>query len=98
MKKSILDAAPETLEQAIRSMEEKILDLMDEFKDAPLEYEAKMSDGRWIRRANPFVQEYRALVKDYASAVKAYRDLTDGKEPAGVSSLDELRARLKVVK
>lgn len=66
---------PETLLGAILAMQNKLVELRDDFESAKLTYEAEMGDGRIITRANPFVQEYRALVKDFGVALRAYKEI-----------------------
>ena len=56
-----------------------------------------MGDGRLVERANPIVQEYRALVRDYASAIKSYKDITNREEDVEVDQLGDLRSRFKVI-
>lgn len=90
--------AQETLKQAIFTLREKIIKHEEEFLQAPLSVEAEMGDGRYVDRANPLMQEYRALIRDLASAMKSYRDLTNEEHPAEVTSLDDIRARLRVAK
>lgn len=88
----------DALKQAILAMREKILKHEADYRAAPMSIEAEMRDGRYIMRANPFVQEYRALVRDYEVALKAYRDLTNNEQEAEINSLDDIRARFKVAK
>ena len=87
---------PETLLEAIRSMQTKIEDKIPEFEAAELTYEAEMGDGRTIIRANPLVQEFRALVKDYATALRAYEEL-GGQSVKESDSLADLRNKFKVM-
>ena len=90
--------APETLRKAILSMKRKIDKNRVEFQSAPLTYEAEMGDGRVIQRGNPFVQEYRALVKDYSAAIKTYKELTGNQDAAEADPLDDIRSRFRVAK
>ena len=90
--------APETLQKAIVSMQRKINKNRTEFQKAPLTIEVELGDGRTIVRANPFVQEYRALVKDFASTMKIYKDITGSKGEKEASQLDDIRSRFKVAK
>ena len=89
----------ETLRQAILAMQEKIIRYEAEFMGAPLTIKAVMGDGRVVERKNPLVQEYRALVRDYAAALKSYKDLT-GQEEAQeeAEALSGIRAKLRLVK
>ena len=90
--------SPETLMKAILSMQKKLEENEQAYIKAPLVVEVEMGDGRWVPRPNPFVQEYRAMVRDFAAAIKAYKDITGEQESAQVSSLENIRARFKVAK
>ena len=83
--------------KAILSMQEKLIKNEKDFLEAPLMVEVEMGDGRRVPRPNPLVQEYRAMVRDFAAAIKAYTELTGEKDTAEVSSLDSIRSRFKVV-
>lgn len=97
MAKKTYKDTPETLLEAILAMQNKLVDLRDEFESAELTYDAEMGDGRMITRANPFVQEYRALVKDFGVALKAYKEISDGVSEANTHTLEELRSKFKVI-
>lgn len=90
--------APEALRKAILSMKRKIEKNRIEFQKADLTYDAEMGDGRVIRRGNPYVQEYRALVKDYAAAIKTYKEITGAQEVVEADPLDDIRSKFKVAK
>ena len=96
MKKTI-DDAPETLRAAILALQKKLKDHEQDFLCAPLSIEVEMGDGRWVERSNPVVQEYRAMVRDYASALKSYKELTNNQEDEEIDQLGNLRARFKVM-
>ena len=70
--------------------------LRDKFESAELTYDAEMGDGRTITRANPFVQEYRALVKDFGVALKTYSEISGASEEPS-QTLEDFRAKFKVV-
>lgn len=90
--------SPETLQKAILSMQEKLIKNEKDFIAEPLMIEVEMGDGRYVPRPNPFVQEYRAMVRDFAAAIKAYKDITGDKGTAQVSSLESIRSKFKVAK
>jgi hypothetical protein len=90
--------SPEILKKSILSMRKKIIDSEEQFLAAPLTIEAEMGDGRYVTRANPVVQEYRALIRDFSAALKAYKDITGDQNSAEVNSLDDLRAKFRVAK
>ena len=92
------EKSPETLKKSILSLQEKLEKNEKDFLEAPLAVIVEMGDGRYVPRPNPFVQEYRAMIRDFAAAVKAYKDITGEQESAQVSSLDNLRSRFKVAK
>ncbi len=96
MAKKAYKDTPETLLEAILAMQTKLLDLREEFEVAELTYDAEMGDGRVITRANPFVQEYRALVKDFSVALKAYKEISNADEEDGGVQLADLRAKFRV--
>ena len=90
--------SPETLMKAILSLQKKLEANEQLFLEAPLMIEVEMGDGRCVPRPNPLVQEYRALVRDFSAALKAYKDITGDQETAEVSSLESIRAMFKVAK
>lgn len=90
--------SPETLMKAILSLQKKLADNEELFLAAPLSIEVQMNDGRCVPRSNPDVQEYRAMVRDFAAALKTYKELTGEQDTPEVSSLDNIRARFRIAK
>ena len=90
--------SPETLMRAILSLQKKLEDNEARFQQEPLRVWVENSNGAEVPKPNPFVQEYRATVRDFAAAIKAYKDITGEQESAQVSSLENIRARFKVAK
>lgn len=90
--------APETLQKAIVSMQRKITKNRTEFQKAPLTIEVELGDGRTITRANPFVQEFRALVKDFGTTMKVYKEITGTKGEKEQNQLDDIRQKFKIAK
>ena len=90
--------SPDTLMKAILSMQKRLEENEQDFIKAPLAVEVELGDGRWVPRPNPFVQEYRALVRDFSAALKAYKEITGEKDTAEVSSLESIRSKFKVAK
>ncbi len=90
--------SPETLLKAILSMQKKLEDNEKRFLEEPLRMWVENTNGVDVPKPNPFVQEYRALVRDFAAALKAYKEITGEKNTPEVSSLDDIRARFKVAK
>ena len=87
---------PETLLEAILAMQDKLNEMTPEYLAADLTYDAEMSDGRIIKRANPLVQEYRALIKDYGNAIKVYKEITGDSGLETSKKLDGIRMKFKV--
>lgn len=92
------EQSPETLMKAILSLQQKLEDNVEQFREEPLRVMVEVGDGREVPRANPFVQEYRAMVRDYAAALKSYKEITGTKETPELSSLEAIRAKIKVAK
>lgn len=97
MKKKSYKDAPETLKQAILEMQDKILSEEGRLMTEPLTVEVEKGDGNTVNRANPYVQEYRALVKDYAAALRTYNELYGNEEPEQDNKLADIRSKLKVI-
>ena len=89
----------ELLEKSIEAMKTKIEQKTEEFKLMELSQQVTVGTGETILSANPAIQEYRALVRDYASALKALEELkAKQKGTPQVNSVEEMRKRLKVAK
>lgn len=89
---------PETLLESILAMQDKLIEKTPDYRKADLTFEAEMGDGRTILRANPLVQEYRALIKDFYLAIKAYKEITGNSGAETAAKLDDLRSKFKVAK
>jgi len=87
-----------TLEDAILAMQEKIEEQIPVFKEAQLAQQVTVGTGESMLRQNPTVSEFRALVKDYGQAIKAYKELSDSNAEAESTSLDNIRLKFKVAK
>lgn len=96
--KNKYEKSPETLMMTILSLKKKLEDNEKRFLEEPLMVWVEMNDGRDVPRANPFVQEYRAMVRDFAAAIKAYKEITGDKGSAQISSLESIRSKFKVAK
>jgi len=97
MKKTTRKDTPATLLSAITAMQDKLLENKEAFLNADLTLEVEMGDGRTVCRANPFVQEYRALVKDFSRAVVAYKEISGNENKEVNDNLSDMRNRLKVI-
>ena len=96
--KNKYEKSPETLMMTILSLQKKLEDNEERFLREPLMVWVETGDGRDVPRANPFVQEYRAMIRDFAAAIKAYKEITGEKDSAQVSSLESIRSKFKVAK
>ena len=96
--KNKYEKSPETLMMTILSLQQKLEDNEERFLREPLMVWVENANGIDVPKPNPFVQEYRALVRDFSAAIKAYKEITAETENAEVSSLDSIRARFKVAK
>ena len=90
--------SPETLMKAILSLQKKLEDNADQFQREPLRVWVENSNGVEVPKPNPFVQEYRAMVRDFSAALKAYKEITDEKNDAQISSLESIRSKFRVAK
>lgn len=87
----------ETLCDVIEVLEQKLQENYDEYVNAPLSIEVKKQDGEVTYRANPFVQEYRAMLRDYGQALSKFNELTRNKmNREDVGNLDDLRDKFKI--
>ena len=87
---------PETLLASILVMQDQLIEQRPAYIAADLTFEAEMSDGRTIVRANPLVQEYRALIKDFSLAIKAYKEITGDSGAETSKKLEGIREKFKV--
>ena len=87
-----------TLEHAILAMRDKIESEIPTFKAASLSQTVTVGTGETMKRQNPDVSEFRALVKDYGNAIKTYRELSANGGSAEITSLDSIRSKFKVAK
>ena len=86
------------MESAILAMREKIEEQIPLFKKEPLSQRVTVGTGEKILRQNPNISEFRALVRDYQQAIKAYSELSDGEKDAEIKNLDALRSKFRVAK
>lgn len=89
----------ETLAEAILAMQEKIQDQTPIYAEMPLAQQVTVGTGEKMLRSNPAVVEYRATVRDYASALKDFQNLLDQHSEQETSStmVNDLRKKYKIV-
>jgi len=89
----------ETMVQVVLSLQKQLEDNYDKYLSQPLSISVTVGTGETINRANPFVQEYRALFKDYLAAIKQLKEIID--DVSVVEELDALssvKERFKIAK
>ena len=92
-----IKAQATTLASAVLAMQEKIEQQVPVYKDQPLAQQVTVGTGETVLRQNPITQEFRATVRDYATALNNLKDILEEKKAeAGTSSVDDLRSRFKV--
>lgn len=92
-----LKAQAVTLANAVLTMQEKIEQQIPIYKDEPLAQQVTLGSGEQTLRANPMVQEFRATVRDYATALDNLEEILESKAGAsGPSPVEALRNRFRV--
>ena len=90
--KSDIESLIKTLTGAAVAMQDKIEQQTPLVEGMQLYQSVTVGTGETVMRANPQIQEYRALIRDYTQAVKSLKELTGGE----VVSYDK-HAKLHVV-
>ena len=86
-----------TLANAVLAMQEKNEQQVPVYKDQPLAQQVTVGTGETVLRQNPITQEFRATVRDYATALNNLKDILEEKQaPTGKSSVEDLRKRFGV--
>lgn len=90
----------ETLARAVLTLQKKIEGEIDGYKEMPLAQVLTTTQGEKALKANPAVQEFRATVRDYATALNSLNSILEKTEDATstASSLGALRGQFKVAK
>lgn len=65
----------ETLAKAVFAMQEKLEQQIPIYEKMPLAQQVTVGTGETMLRQNPAVQEFRATVRDYSSALKSLTEL-----------------------
>ena len=89
-----------TLAKAVLALQDKIENEIPNYKDLPLAQTLTTTQGEQALKSNPALQEFRATVRDYASALKDLNTLIEGhsaKKVETVSALENLKSRFKAV-
>lgn len=84
------------IEEAMRLQIEKQIPVFEELEAAQL---MKTTQGETVLKANPAMQEIRALFKDYCYVAKVQQELIgDNADPEKVKSINDFRAKYKIAK
>jgi hypothetical protein len=84
------------IEQAMRG---KVEEQIPHFQNMNVVQLVTSTQGEKVLKANPAMQEIRALFRDYAAIVKVQQDIVkNNPAPVEVSSLENFRSRLKAAK
>lgn len=89
-----------TLAKAVIAMRDKIDQQIPIYKQMPLAQNVTVGTGEKMLRQNPATQEFRATVRDYASALSDLQKLVSSKQTAQdeETGLDDLRAQFRIAK
>ena len=84
---------------AVLAMQNKIDQQIPIYEQMPLDQTVTVGTGEQMLRQHPAVQECRATVRDYATALNNLQDiLSENKSPTSVSDMSELRKKFKIAK
>ena len=89
----------EELAKIEQAMREKVEEQIPIFQSMDVAQVVTSTQGERVTKANPAMQEMRALFRDYATIVKMQKEIVGGQtEQAEVTSLESMRAKFKVAK
>lgn len=89
-----------TLINAIGELQTKIEQQTPVYrKEGKLYQEVELGTGEVVKRPDPTMQEYRALIKDYATVLKNLSEIvSENKAPTQISDMAELKKKFKIAK
>jgi hypothetical protein len=88
-----------TLANAVLAMQKKIEEQIPVYSKNPLTQELLTTQGEKAIKNNPIMQEFRAHVRDYGASLRDLKSLvSEGKEPAQLSDMAQLRKKFKIAK
>lgn len=88
----------ETLAEAVIALQDKIEAELPRYKDEPLSQEVMSQSGDLVIRQNPYVTEFRSMVKDYTNSLTQLQTIIgEAKEPATISALETMREKIKAI-
>lgn len=87
----------ETLCDIIDTLQTKLIENEERYKTEPLSVTIMKKDGEVTYRTNPFLEEYRATVRDFGQALKTLKELCKNDIAAvEVDNLNDLRTKFKI--
>ena len=87
-----------TLANAVLAMQKKIDQQIPIYEQMPLAQQVTVGTGERMLRQNPAVQEFRATVRDYATALNNLQSIIEQhKAEKGAGSLRELQERFRLI-
>lgn len=93
----ILRSQAVTLANSVLAMQRKIEQQIPNYDNEPLAQEVTLKTGETVLRQNPVSQEFRATVKDYATALNNLKNILDEEQPNHeTSAVDDLRKKFKL--
>lgn len=88
----------ETLAEAVIALQDKIESELPRYKEEPLSQEVLSQSGDLVIRQNPYVSEFRSMVKDYTNTLSQLQEIIgEAKEPATISALETMRGKIKAI-
>lgn len=90
----------ETLANAVLAMQDKINQQLPIYEKLPLAQQVTVGTGEKMLRANPAIQEFRATVRDYASALNSLKNIIEENknDEKNGESLNDFRKKYKIIK
>lgn len=94
-----LDEQLKTLNEIESAMRKKVEEQLPIFDKLPCAQQVTSTQGEPVLKANPAIQEIRALFRDYCAIVKALKDIYEVKpSKAEITTINAIRDRLKIAK
>lgn len=89
----------ETIAAVTLSLQKQLEDNYADYLTQPLSISVVVGTGETVKRANPYVQEYRALFRDYISSVKQLAELIDdANAEEEINALVSIKDKFKIAK
>ena len=93
-----LRSQAETLADAVLTLQAKIIQQIPIYESEPLSQEVTVGTGETVLRQNPMPVEFRATVRDYASTLRALKEITGVEDITEPTQIAELKSQFKIAK